>query len=297
MFRWRNKRALALGGGSARGIAHLGFLKVLEDHNLMPDMIIGTSFGAMIGGAYASGHYTVSELIEKLKDLIFSDEFKEMGIGLITNADQESNIKFINQLRESIKKIKFYHALLNRKFIVSNDKLEKVLRIIIPDINIEDMPVKFAAVALDLKTKKEFLMDKGSLVRSILASSCIPGVFEPVNMKNMLLVDGGWINKVPVPFARSLGADKIIAIDVSNPFHQKVEYKSGLALLRFADSITANILKSYQIMTADLVICPIRSRVEWFEFGKYKKIIQYGEKAALLYLPQIKKIFRKHFFS
>ncbi len=294
---WRKKKvALALGGGAARGMAHLGVLKVLEEHGLIPDLIVGTSFGALIGAAYASKKYSISDLIDKLRFIIYSDEFKELGIGLINNIDRKKNIRLIKKLRSSFNELKFYHALFKKKYIVANSKFEKVVRLLLPDINIEDLPLKFGTVALDLRLKQEYLMDKGSLIKSVLASCCIPGIFQPVKMNNTLLVDGGWVNNVPVPFARRLGADKIMAVDVSNPFLKKIDYKSGLGLLWIADNITSKILKNYQILTADLVISPIVKKVEWFEFNRFNKIVEYGEKSALKHLDQIKKVFKKGIF-
>lgn len=290
---WRRKFGLALGGGSARGFAHLGILKVFEQEGIKPDIIVGTSFGALIGAAYASHQYSMTDLIEQFRNALFSDEFKELGIGLLSKEEYKSNIHFVNQLRKSINKIRFYHALLNKKYIIENDKLENLIRSLLPDIQIEDLPIKFGAVALDLKKQEEFILDKGSLIKSVLASSCIPGIFEPVKMNKAVLVDGGWINKVPVPFARALGAQKIIAVDVSNPYYKKLYYKSGLGLLRFADGITSNILKNYQILTADLVLTPIVRQVDWFDFSKYKKLIKYGENCALKNIKKIKRIYKR----
>jgi len=119
VFFRRKKVALALGGGGARGIAHLGVLKVLEDNGLRPDVIVGTSFGALVGAAYATGRYHAKELIDKLESVIYSNEFKDMGLDVVGGQSEVSNISFINKLRTSINKFRFYNKLLNHNFKIA----------------------------------------------------------------------------------------------------------------------------------------------------------------------------------
>ena len=292
---WRkNKVALVFGGGGARGIAHLGFLKVLEKNNLKPDIIVGTSFGSIIGAAYSTGLNTINGLIGNIEALIYSDEFKQIGLDVV-DEHHESNFHFINKLKSSINKIRFYNKLLNNKYIIENDKLLSALKLIIPDINIEDLPVKFATVSLDVNMKTQVVFNKGSLLQAVLASSCIPGIFQPVSIGKLCLVDGGWINKVPVPIAEGLGADKIIAIDVSNPVKKKVQYKSGLDMMFVADRISQDMLKDIQMSTADIILRPISKKINWYNFYQFKKIIKHGERTAHDNLYKIKKIFHRSF--
>ncbi len=293
MFLRRKKIGLALGGGGSRGIAHLGILKVFEDNNLKPDIIVGTSFGSIVGAAYATGKYTVPELIDEFESVIYSNEFKAMGLDVVGGQQGENNINFIKKLKSSINKIMFYNKLLNSKYIVENEKLMSVLKLILPDINIEDLPVKFAVVSLDLVTKTSYVFEKGPLLKAVLASSCIPGIFEPVKIKGRLLIDGGWIIKVPVPVARELGADKVIAVDVSNPPKKRVEYKSGLDMMFLADRINQELLKELQILNSDLIIRPMHKKINWYNFHQYRRIIRYGEDAAKKHLLQIKKVFKR----
>ncbi len=295
MFSWRKKIALALGGGGARGVAHLGLLKVLEDNGYKPDIIVGTSFGSIIGAAYAVGKYSVVELIDKVEALIYSNEFKSMGLDVVGGSGRMNNISFINRWKHSINKIRFYTKLLNKKYIVENKKILAVLKLILPDINIEDLPIKFAAVGLDLKEKTHYIFEHGSLLKAVMASSCIPGIFEPVRIKGTSMIDGGWIIKVPVPIARTLGATDIIAVDVSNPVKKKVDYKSGLELMFIADRISQDMLKGLQILDADLILRPTIKKINWYNFHHFRRIVRYGEQEALKNLNEIKKIFKRIF--
>jgi len=177
------KLGLALGSGGARGSAHVGVLRVLEENGIRPDVIAGASMGAEVGGAYAAG---VS--VEELEAL-----WRTMHVGRV--------------MRTLLPTIPWAGWS-------SGAEVVRFVRRLVGDVQIEDLPLPFAAVATDLSSGLPHPITKGSLATAIRASLSIPGLFTPVWLDGRLLVDGGVSNPVPVDVARSLGADVVIGVDV-----------------------------------------------------------------------------------
>lgn len=175
--------AFVLGGGAARGWAHIGVIRALADAGVKPHLVCGTSAGALVGAAYASGKL---DALEKW----------------IRNLD---NLDMLGLLDAGFSKGGFIHGA---KLMAAFGKL-------IESQNIEDLPVEFAAVATDIETGREVWMREGSLTTAVRASIAMPGVFSPLHVDKRWLVDGGLVNPVPVSLARALGADIVIAVNVN----------------------------------------------------------------------------------
>ncbi|HMA24280.1 MAG TPA: patatin-like phospholipase family protein, partial [Gemmatimonadaceae bacterium] len=173
---------LALGSGSARGWAHIGVIRVLERAGIRPDVICGTSIGALVGAAYA-GH----EL----------DRFEQWVLGM-----KLSDV------------ISFMDVRLSGG-LLKGDRLVEFFRRTFPDRNIEDLPIAFGAVATALHTGAEVWLRGGSTVDAVRASFALPGLFTPAVRDDVVLVDGGLVNPVPVSLARAMGAEIVIAVDLS----------------------------------------------------------------------------------
>lgn len=174
---------VALGCGSARGLAHIGVLKVLEKNQIPIDVITGTSMGAFIGGVYASG---VS--VEDMEEISLSTDWKLTA--------------------------KMFAPTISFSGFVDGKRIKEFLINFIGNKNIEDLDKKFACVSTDILTGEEVVIDKGPLIDAIRASISIPAVFTPVYYGNRYLVDGGIVNPVPVDLARKMGADIVIAVNV-----------------------------------------------------------------------------------
>ena len=175
---------LALGGGSARGWAHIGVLEALADLDVRIDCIAGTSIGSMVGGAYAAGK------LQHLKNIALQLEWKHL--------------------------LAFLDVLPPGPGLINGQKLVKELHSQFGDMNIEDLPIQYRAVATDLHSGREVVMDSGSLISAVRASISIPGVFTPVKRDDRYLVDGGLVNPTPVSVARAMGADFVIAVDINH---------------------------------------------------------------------------------
>jgi NTE family protein len=175
---------LALGGGAARGFAHIGIIRTLLAHGITPDVVVGTSIGAVVGGAYASGHL---------------DDLEGWARSL-----QPRNI------------VSYLDIRLSGSGLIGGDKLATQLESAIGPTLIEDLPIKFATVATEIRTGHEIWLTRGRLVDATRASYALPGIFAPVLVGDRWLVDGALVNPVPVSAARALGAEVVIAANLSS---------------------------------------------------------------------------------
>jgi NTE family protein len=188
---------LALGGGAARGFAHIGIVRTLIAHGIIPDVVVGTSIGAVIGGAYATGQL---------------DTLEEWARSL-----QPRNILGYLDIR------------LNGSGLIGGDKLAAQLEAAIGQTLIEDLPLKFASVATEVRTGHEIWLTHGRIVDAMRASYALPGIFAPVLVGDRWLVDGALVNPVPVSAARALGAEIVIAANLSSDVftHSTTIYSHG----------------------------------------------------------------------
>ncbi|MFA5850007.1 MAG: patatin-like phospholipase family protein [Bacteroidales bacterium] len=177
--------SLVLSSGGARGVAHIGVIEELERQGFKINSIAGSSMGALVGGVYASGNLQVFR--EWMCDLDKKTVFNLVDFALSTNG------------------------------LVKGNKVIKELKKIIPDLNIEDLPLNFTAVATDIKNKKEVLFETGSLYEAIRASISIPTVFKPCMVEGMVLIDGGVLNPLPINRIKRNNNDLLIAVDVNSP--------------------------------------------------------------------------------
>ena len=192
------KTALVLGSGAARGLAHIGVLKVLEKAGIKIDLIVGTSMGAMIGGAYAAG--LSAQKIEQ--------------VACETNWLKVAQVLFPKRLQ--------INGLLD------GHRMQDFMAALFGDRQIEELDIPFACVATDIWAGEEIVLNTGSLVRAIRASLSFPFLFTPVEINGRYLVDGGVVNPLPVSVAREMGAEFVIAVNVTPPIHREtVKLNSG----------------------------------------------------------------------
>ncbi|RMD96552.1 MAG: patatin [Deltaproteobacteria bacterium] len=177
----RPKIGLALGGGAARGAAHIGVLKAFEENGLRPDFLTGTSIGAFISALYAFG-----------KPL---DAIKEMA----------KQMRWLDVTAFTV----------SRYGLLSNGEMRNLLKREIGSVTFEDAPIPLAFVAADISTGERIVIDRGDVAEGVMASSCIPGIFVPVERDGRLLVDGGIVENVPISPLRKMGADLVIAVDLN----------------------------------------------------------------------------------
>ncbi len=285
---------LALGGGAARGFAHIGIVRTLVAHGIVPNVVVGTSIGAVVGGSYAAGHL---------------DTLEEWARSL-----QPRNIFGYLDIR------------LNGSGLIGGDKLAAQLEVALGRTNIEELPLKFATVATEVRTGHEIWLTHGSMVNAMRASYALPGIFAPVLVGDRWLVDGALVNPVPVSAARALGAEIVIAANLSSDVfaHSTTIYAHGAAAAEPEVAVEATppkrgfgkffspertmkreffggggrpgistvMVDAFNIMQdritrarlagdpPDLLISPRVGQIGWFDFHRAGDLIAHGERAA-----------------
>ena len=286
------KICLALGGGAARGLAHLGVLKVFEDAKLRIDMIAGTSLGALIGGLYASNP-DAEYWIGRVDQYLHSFRSRKTRLEFIRRLEEpNSNHGFFADMANLIRKGYFWGVTATKPAFISEEEYQDLLNPLIPDISIEQTKIPFGCVATDIMNGKRVIFTSGPLRTAVRASCALPGIFPPVHEDDMLLVDGGWVERVPIICARDMGADIVIAVDVSSEI-ARFDDKSGLDIVLRADAVTRVFLNELLLDEADLVIHPAVGSVHWADFSDSKELIRQGQLAALERMVAIRSVIHR----
>jgi NTE family protein len=282
-----SKFGLALGGGGARGLAHIGVLKVLEKENIKVDVITGCSMGALIGGMYAYlGN--AKEVEEFIYETVIHPKFLELGIDKLSESEKPDK-NYFDQFFDYLDKRYQVLKSLNHLSYFDEETTNEMYNLI-PDVKIESLKIKFSAIATDLISGEEINFTKGSLREAIKASSAIPGIFPPVKYQNYFLIDGSASESVPAGRVRELGADRVLAVDVMRPIKTVKQPQNVIDILYRAEDITSHHLSILRLREADLIIRPKVKHLSWADFEKINEIIYSGEKAAAENIAAIKKL-------
>ena len=252
------KIALVLGGGAARGFAHIGVIKVLEANGIVPDMVLGTSAGSLVGALYAAGNNGFA--------------LQKMAMDMEEAAISDWSVPFFSQSTGVLK----------------GEGLQNYVNKSVRNLPIEKLKISFGAVATDLHTGQAILFRRGNTGLAVRASSAVPGVFNPVKINNIDYVDGGLVSPVPVSFARKMGADFIIAVNISaQPDAQAAVSTFEVLLQTFA--IMGQSINQYELKQADSVIQPSLGAMKGNDFNGRNLAILAGEKAAMLEIEGIRQ--------
>ena len=279
----RPRVGLVLSGGGARGAAHVGVLKVLDEMRVPVDAIAGTSMGAVVGGLYASG-MTAAEIETLIRSLNWQDAFRDRPpreeLGFRRKQDERN---FLVRFALGVKETGFVLP----PGLVQGQKLEQVLRnAALPVAEIQGfdrLPIPFRAIATDLETGQAVVMDSGDLVTAMRASMSAPGVFSPAQRDGRLLVDGGLVENLPIDTARAMGVDVLIVVDVSFPLYLRDELTSPLEVTNqaFAILIRGRTIEQRQkLLPTDIVLDPPLGRFPSTDFSRVPQALRAGEEAA-----------------
>jgi NTE family protein len=252
------KVALVLGGGAARGFAHIGVIKALEAQDIFPDMVVGTSAGSLVGALYAAGNngFALQKLAMEMDEAAISD----WSVPLFSQSS-------------GVIKGEAVQLYVNRA--VNNQPIEK-------------LKIPFGAVATDLHTGQAILFRRGNTGAAVRASSAVPGVFQPMKIGGATYVDGGLVSPVPVSFARKMGADFVIAVNISvQPEAQPASGTLEILLQTFA--IMGQSLNQYELRDADVVIRPDLATMKGNDFQQRNVAIMAGERATTALMGEIKQ--------
>jgi NTE family protein len=287
----RFKVGLALGGGAARGLAHIGVLKVLQAQKIPIDLIAGTSIGSLVGGAFAIlGDATKVE--ERFKKFVKSPNFRQAEFEFLRESRRDRP-SMIYSVANMIKKGIFYSFSMARNSFISKENFQHNIHSLVEDVRIENLKIPFGAVAVDLDTGGASLIRSGPLRSAVCASSAIPGLMPPIPINGRTFIDGGWVSKVPVIEAFKMGADMVIAADISQELEDTRNLRKGLEILVRAEAIKADALRAFQCHLADIVIRPPVGDVHWADFVDGVKLIERGERAAMAKVEDIKAMIEK----
>jgi NTE family protein len=289
------KVGLALGGGGARGLAHLGVLSTLEREGISIDFLAGTSMGALVSGVYARTPQS-GFVIERFRRYLESKEFKRSNPDFLHPHGFEEALRFegiFYRFANLIKKGIFYSQSLTKRSPISDEIFAQNINFLLDDVNIEHTRIPLAVIALDLKSAKEVVLRNGPLRKAVSASCAIPGILSPVKIEDRELVDGGWIDRVPIHPVKTMGADLVIAVDVAEGLDDTEDFHTGLGIVLRANEISRQALTQIQMKKADVLIVPDVSGVHWSDFGHLDECLHAGEKAAQEKLPEIKRLMRK----
>lgn len=257
---------VALGGGMARGCAHVGVLRELERHEIPIDLLAGTSVGSLIGGAYATG--LSPDEIEKLATTI---RWNDLG-------------------RPTVSLLGFYNS----------ERTEDYVRKNFPVTEFEQTRIPFGAVATDLQTGKMVIFTEGSIPLAIRASCAMPVFYTPVTVNGRMMVDGGLVGHIPASVARMMGADIVIAVDVNSQHLPIPQPTNMFTIMSQALSVMGRSAVSYIYSDADVIIRPEIERVRPDDLSKAAEMIEAGEVATRKLIPKIRKLLfprKKSFFN
>jgi NTE family protein len=249
------KIGLALGGGAARGFAHVGVLQVLEENGIKPDLVVGTSAGSLVAAIYASGKTgaQLQQVAETMEEAAITD----------------------------------WTLPVFSRGMLRGDALARYVNLQVGNKLLENMPIPLGVVATDLASGQAVLFQRGDTGTAVRASSSVPAVFQPVKIGSHEYVDGGLVSPVPVRFARQMGADVIVAVDISSaPENNPSGDTLQILLQTFA--IMGKSINSFELKDADVIVRPALGGMKSADFGSRRKAIEAGRAAMQEALPRLK---------
>ncbi len=252
------KIGLALGGGAARGFAHIGVIKVLEANGIVPDIVVGTSAGSLVGALYAAGNNGLA--LNKLALEMDEAEISDWSVPFFSNATG----------------------------VLKGEALQNYVNRTVNHVPLERLKMRFGAVATDLNSGLPILFQRGNTGVAVRASSAVPSIFQPVKIGDHYYVDGGLVSPVPVRFARQMGADFVIAVNISTQADAQPATSSVEVLLQ-TFTIMGQSINYYELRDADIVVRPGLASMKGGDFGGRNLAILAGEKAAIEMMPEIKQ--------
>lgn len=251
----KSKVGLALGSGLARGLAHIGVIKILLQAGIKIDYIAGTSMGSVVAALFAC----------------------------------DLKMKMIERLAEHISRHTWMDFTFPRMGLIAGDRLEQLMHLLTGRRCFEDLSLPLAVVATDLTIGERVVLNKGPIARAVRASCAIPGIFCPVEIGGRILVDGGVMERVPAGTVRKMGADFVIAVDVG-VYVEEYKINHIFDVLSKTIDIMSREIKRSQIQEADLLIAPDMKDIGPFHFQRAEEVIARGEEAARQALPLLSNL-------
>lgn len=286
------KLGLVLGGGGARGLAHIGVLQALQAFEIQVDIVVGTSMGAIIGAIYAQ-HPDADFVESKFRVFLKSDKDNIIGGMRFRQDNPYEPEHLLSQLSKEIKRRIVINLAAHRKSLLKAERLAGSIKFLVENGNIENTTLPFACSAVDLTCGEEVVFTDGNIHRALMASAAIPGFLPPVEYDNHQLVDGSVTSNFSIEAARELGADIILAVDVSSVIEQEDKLDNVVDIIIRSNATATKKINKIALQDADYIITPPIGKVHWGEFEEIDFLIKKGKAEAQRSVEAIKKIIKK----
>ncbi|MFP5212137.1 MAG: patatin-like phospholipase family protein [Acidobacteriota bacterium] len=293
MYQNAFKTALVLSGGASRALAHLGVIEEMQRHDLKMDMIVGTSMGAVVGALYAY-YGDAASVIERMQAFVQSDTLSRAIISAAEDVPEVGPDGFFNRFVWLFRKGMYYTHSIIRTTLVTEEIYEEIMHGVLPDLNIEDLAIPFAAITMDLMTGEEVVIRKGSLRKAVLASAAIPGILPAVRIHGRTLVDGGWLDNVPVGPAIAMGAHFVLGVDAGlDVLGLGPPPLSALENVFRCNEISRIHLTNQRKIHADVLLYPEIGPLHWANFKAIDRCVAAGRAAFIDRQPQVLRAMRR----
>jgi len=273
----RPRFGLALGGGGARGFAHIGVLERLEKIGIRPDVITGASMGALAAAVYIkTGSAKAS--YDELNKMVESDAFKKLGLHLI-NVKGRVGESFWDQVAAAIQDRIVINLAHSKRGLVREERILEATKVAIVDDIWSNSGSHLGIVATDLYTGEDVYFTEGSVLDAVMASIAIPGFLPPVEINGRTLVDGGVSQQVPIRLARAMGADFVLAVDVGQDVTPLTELDNAMAIMSQSENIRSCHYRDMLNREADVLLSPEMPGVHWSAYDQRKTFVNLGKEA------------------
>lgn len=280
---------LALGGGSARGLAHLGILKAFQDHQIPIASISGTSMGSLVGASFALLGNS-DDVIYHFQEHVRSDQFNHARYTFLKQVTRSKREEKGFNLGLGLKKGFLLGQSYTKGSVVSFEEFLREVNALIPNKTFNTTKIPFFATSVDLLKTREVAFNQGYLRSAVMASSAIPGLFPPIVSDETIYVDGGWMNKIPITPLLHHGAKNTLAINVSNTELPDLNPRRGTHLMRMADMAAQVRLQQLQVRHASLVWQPDLNELDLMDFDQVERAVEVGYAFAKANLDQAKAL-------
>ncbi len=282
----QRRATIALGGGGARGLAHLGVMQAIGETGVQTEQIVGVSMGSLVGALCAVDsdiHRVQAKAIELLRSPVFQLKQELLFGAEMPTQDEESSGSYFAWYGR-IKKYLATHRKLSRAVtnpsLMTEEPLIEAVEYLLPDVEIQELQTPLSIVAIDLLSGHPVVLETGSLRTAVRASIAIPGFFPPVPWGEMLLCDIGVVDSLPVGIAKSYATDLTIGVDVGQEHTSIHQCGTALDVMTRMQDLGEILLRRHVLDTADLIIRPDVGNVAWFDFSEPERLIDAGRKAA-----------------
>jgi len=277
--------SLALGGGGARGFAHIGVLQVLQEAGYTPARITGTSMGAIIGAMFAET-LNAQEVEHRFHRFMETDTYWQTGIPrIVGRKNQEAS--FWNQMVSQIRGRLAINIAESRQSIIKRERLRDALGALLSARDFSDCRIPFTAMATDLHTGRNFPLRSGDLLTAVEASAAVPGFLPPVEYQGALLSDGGIGCPIPVDYLDNPEDSIVIAVGVPPGIHNKTPMDNAIDIINRAEQITTHYYSMTQARRADITILPSTEHIAWNEFHRIDEVLNAGRDAGSQMLKEL----------